>query len=548
MHGSICPLWLLLLVTILACTTPVIGSSAQCTSFTIPHLEGAALLGTTYFKVNERVNISNLYSAIDTDTLPAFCRVELVITTNATANSSALTELWLPDDWNGRFLAAGQGGLAGGVDVADLGFIAIQQGFAGVSTDTGHSSDADDGTWAGPGNDNAIIDFGWRALHLSVITGKEVVKGYYGRSATKAYYIGCSTGGRQGLKEVQMFPDDFDGVVVGSPANWMSHLMSWSVHISLNVLPTTSPRFMTPAIWSDVIHPEVLRQCDGLDGLQDGIINDPRSCSFRPETLACRPGQNTSTCLTLPQIHALHRIFADYFETNQTYIFGPYYPGGETAYPDGLVGATSFPLPQNWMRFFVLNDTEWTMDEYNASIPRICEEVNPGQADAVNPNITVFVGPSHGGKILQYVGWADQLISPGNSIHYYESVHAFMQAETGRDIDEFYRLFTVPGMNHCRAPADVFVQDGFGANAFGGAGQAASGMPPISLDAQHNILAALVEWVEHEEAPSTLTAAYYNNNNVTAGVNFTRPLCKFPASLRFVGGNSNDAASFECVT
>jgi len=408
-----------------------------------------------------------------------------------------------------------------------------------MSTDTGHSSNTTDATWAGPGNDNAIIDFGWRALHLSVVAGKEVVNSYYSQDVAKAYYIGCSTGGRQGLKEVQMFPDDFDGVVVGSPANWMSHLLPWEIHMALNVLPTSSPEFITAAMWTDVIHSEVLRQCDSLDGLTDGIINDPRFCNFRPETLACRPAQNTSTCLTLPQIHALHRIFATYFETNQTYVFGPYYPGGEAAYPDGLVGASSFALPENWMRFLVLNDTEWTMDQYNASVLRLAEEVDPGQTDAINPNITAFAGPPHNGKILHYVGWADQLISPGNSVHYYETVHAFMQATMGTDIDDIYRLFTVPGMNHC--------QGGFGANAFGGVLQASAGMPPLALDAQHNILAALVEWVERGQAPSTLTAAYYNDNNVTAGVNFTRPLCKFPASVRFVGGDPSDAASFRCA-
>ncbi|EMD31293.1 hypothetical protein CERSUDRAFT_89153 [Gelatoporia subvermispora B] len=509
----------------------VLGSASQCASFELPDLEGVVLTGKTYFKAKARVNITNLYSAIDTDTLPAFCRVELVITTNATAKSSANTEVWLPDDWNGRFLGTGQGGLAGGVTVADLGLIAVQQGFAGVSTDTGHSSTSTDGSWAGPGNDNAIIDFGWRALHLSVVAGKEVVRSYYDRSAAKSYYIGCST-------EMQMFPDDFDGIVVGSPANWMSHLMSWSIHISLNVLPPASPSFINPTQWNDVIHPEVLRQCDSIDGLADGIINDPRLCPFRPETLACSPGQNTSTCLTLVQIHALHRIFTTYFEANQTYVFGPYYPGGEAAYPDGLVGAVSFAIPQDWAQFFVLNDTEWTMDLYNASVLRLMEEVNPGQADAIESNITAFTGPSHNGKILQYVGWADQLISSENSIHYYETVHAFMQT-IGQDINDFYRLFTVPGMNHCMG--------GFGANAFGGAGQAASGMPPLSLDPEHNILAALVQWVEQDQAPSSLTAAFWNNNNVTAGLNFTRPLCLFPTRLQFAGGNPNDPASFECV-
>ncbi|KZT11629.1 feruloyl esterase-like protein [Laetiporus sulphureus 93-53] len=528
----------LTLLCILINAFPALAWQSACTSFNLTDIAGVSLVGTTYYAANTTVNITNEFSSIDVDNLPGFCRVEVRITTNATGNSSCNTEVWLPDEWNGRYLTIGNGGFAGGASVADLGTIAIAQGFAGMSTDTGHTGSAIDGSWAGPHNDNAIVDFGWRALHLSVGTGKEIVQQYYGEAQTYSYYMGCSTGGRQGLKEVQMFPDDFDGAIVGSPANWLTHLFDWSIKMALDVQPTNSSRFIDTSLWIDVIHPEVLRQCDALDGLVDGIINDPRYCLFRPETLTCHPGQNTSTCLTIPQVEALLKIYAAYYETNQTWIFGGYYPGGEVAFAEsGLVTAVPFQLNVEWFLYFIANDTEWTIYDYNVSVVELSDQINPGQANAINPNLTAFAGSGRNGKVIQYVGWADQLISPGNSLHYYETVHAFTQAYTETDINDYYRLFTVPGMNHC----------GYGANAFGGVLQASSGMPPLSNDPEYNILSALVQWVEEDVAPESLSAVYYNDNNVENGIGFIRPLCQYPLSLQYIGGNSTTPEAFACV-
>ncbi|KAJ3008471.1 hypothetical protein NUW54_g3142 [Trametes sanguinea] len=531
----------------------ITGSRTACLSFSPSSLASASFSNATHYATNTRVNISNAYSSIDVSNLPGFCRVELVITTDATAGSTALTEVWLPDDWNGRVLTVGNGGLAGGggspivhrSNTLDLlqSLSPSRSNVAGISTNTGHDGGTDDGDWAGPHNDNAIVDWGWRALHLSVIAGKEIVQQYYGQPAGKSYYLGCSTGrrayvfvftvlvspshhvlgGRQGLKEVQDFPDDFDGVVVGSPANWQTHVQAWSVHMNLNTEPSTSQHFMTEDMWSDVIAPEVMRQCDELDGLKDGIINDPRICSFRPETLTCRPGQNTSTCLMKDQISALHRIYADYYEADQTYVFGGYYPGGETEYYHGLVGKKHFVIGTNYFGFMVTNDTGFTIHDYNATVLKLADKIDPGQANAINPNLTAFAGPTHNGKLIQYVGWADQLISPGNSIHYYETVHEFTLANTTMDIDDYYRLFLVPGMNHCHG--------GFAANAFGSVEQASNDNPPISFDPQHNILAAIVQWVEDGVAPDTITAANYNDNDVANGLGFTRPLCRVRTHL-----------------
>ncbi|KAF9812284.1 hypothetical protein IEO21_06258 [Rhodonia placenta] len=502
-------------------------NESACSSFTLNHQTNVALNTVTYYPVNTTVNITNLFETIDVDNLPGFCRIELVITTNATANSSCNTEVWLPDNWNGRFVAFGNGGFSGGGTLTTYYMLLA---VAGVSTDTGHTSTQGSGTWAGPHNDNAIVDWAWRALHMSVVTGKEVVKQYYGQAQDTSYYMGCSTDDGSlaciRLKEVQTFPEDFDGVIVGSPANWQTHLQDWSIHMNLNVQPSNSTRFINASVWENVIHPEVLRQCDAIDGLADGIISDPRFCDFRPETLTCRPGQDASTCLTLDQIAAVQRIYSDYVVGDQQWIFGSYYPGGEEKYGSGLVSSKPFSIGQDWFRYFVFNDTKWTIEDYNSSMIPIADHINPGQANAIETNLTSFMGPGHNGKLLQYVGWADQLISPGNSLHYYESVHAWTNANTNMDIDDFYRLFTVPGMNHWCVYAG-----GYGANAFGAVQQASGGMPPLSLDPEHNILAAMVQWVENGVAPANLTAVYWNNNNVTDGIGFTRPLCQVSAPL-----------------
>ncbi|KAK7684531.1 hypothetical protein QCA50_012478 [Cerrena zonata] len=527
-------------VLLLQASQLVFSTQTRCSTFTLRNPSvNAVVANTTFFKANDTVAITNPFSSIDVSDLPAFCRVVLAITTNATAKSTAHAEIWLPEPqaWNGRFLGLGNGGFGGGVNVADLGFVAIVQGFAGMSTDTGHLSSPLDGSWAGPHNDNAINDWSWRALHLSTVAGKEVVQQYYGKPHHKAYYLGCSTGGRQGLKEAQRFPEDFDGIIVGSPANWMAHLSPWGIHVNLQVMPFDSPRFIPADTWTNVIHAEVLKQCDAIDGLEDGILNDPRKCSFRPETLTCRPGQNTSTCLNVEQITAVHKIFSTYFETNQKFIFNGYYPGGEVGYPFGLVGTFAFQILPDYYRFFVLNDTSFTIDQLNDTVIQLGETINPGTMDVVDPDLTAFLGPAHNGKILQYVGWADQLISSGNSIHFYETVHAFTQANTQLDIDDSYRLFTAPGMQHCLV----------GWLWSKRLRQASMGMPPASLDAEHNIVAAMVRWVEEGHAPETLTATYWNHNNFTEGVGFTRPLCKYPQMSMFKGGNPNDAGAFLCV-
>ncbi|KZT73136.1 feruloyl esterase-like protein [Daedalea quercina L-15889] len=497
-----------------------ISSESNCTSFALQNVSDAAITKTEYYPTGARVNLSTTMSSIDVDDLQAFCRIELTVTTNSTANSSAHTEVWLPDTWNGRFLAFGNGGFAGGN--------------AGVSTDLGHTSGETSAEWAGPHNDTAIVDWGWRAMHLSVVVGKEVVNQYYGAPQNHSYYMGCSQGT---FKEMQMFPDEFDGLVIGSPAAWHTHLRMWAGYLNNLVEPNSSDRYINETLWTGVIHEEVLKQCDDIDGLSDGIINDPRLCNLNTSALLCQSGQDTSTCLTSTQIDVLEKIYSDYIVSGD-WVFGQYYPGGEDGYATSYVEKPS-AVSQSWFRYMLLNDTKWHLDEYNSSLIAIGDAINPGQSDAIDANLTAFAGSTHNGKLLHYVGWADQIISPGGSIHYYESVKNFTSDNMdGADIDSFYRLFTVPGMQHWWG--------GDGANAFGAVQQASQGMPPLNHEPEYDVLAAMVQWVESGIAPSNLTAVHYKDNNVTEGIDAIRPLCQYPKSLFYTGSNETDPASYTC--
>ncbi|TFY64892.1 hypothetical protein EVJ58_g2321 [Rhodofomes roseus] len=480
--------------------------------------------------------MSTSMSSIDTTELPGFCRIELTITTNSTANSTCNTEVWLPSTWNGRFLALGNGGFAGGINVGELGYIAVNQSYAGVSTDQGHTSKLTSATWAGPSDDNTIVDWGWRAMHLSVVVGKEIVKQYYGSAQKHSYYMGCSQGGRSGFKEMQAFPDDFDGLVIGSPAAWHSHLRMWAGHLNGLVQPSTSERYINSTVWTDVIHKEVLKQCDAIDGLSDGIINDPRLCNFNASALLCQSGQDASTCLSSTQVETLEKIYSDYI-VNDDWVFGSYYPGGEVGYSTSYVEKVS-AVSQSWFRYMLLNDTTWPLGDYNSSLIAVGDAIDPGQSDAVDTDLSAFAGSSHNGKLLHYVGWADQIISPGASIRYYESVKNFTGDHMQVNIDDFYRLFTVPGMEHCYG--------GDGANAFGGVQQASQSMPPLNHEPEYDVLAAMVQWVEQGVAPSNLTAVHYKDNDVAHGIDAIRPLCQYPKSLHYTGDDEMDPNSYTC--
>ncbi|KZT58350.1 tannase and feruloyl esterase [Calocera cornea HHB12733] len=525
-------------------TTP----KSTCESFVLTHSSvSAVLLSATHYPANHTLDLHSSSGRVNASSFAAFCRLEYSVHTNPASNSkaTAVTEVWLPDasGWSGRLVGFGNAGWSGGVNYGDLAYIGLRGGHAGMSTNGGHHSNSSNGAWA-LNDPDALVDFGGRAMHLSVLLAKEVVKEYYGTAAGKSYYVGCSTGGREGLKAVQDYPTDFDGVAVGSPANWLSHMHPWSLYIQLQILPESSPQWIPVALW-ERLHELVLQQCDDIDGVHDGIINDPRVCPFWPEAIACSAGQQPCdasethcTCLNEEQLAAIHVIY-DTLTMDGEYIFGPLMMGGELEYPHGLLGPKPFETAIDYFKYMVLNDTKWKETDLDFTDIQTADAIDPGNMNAIKTDLTAFAGKSHGGKLIQYVGWADQYISPMNSVHYYHTVSDGMSENSDLQIEEYYRLFLVPGMQHCYG--------GVGPNAFGGAQQAEKGMPPGKNDSSHDVLLALIEWVEDGIAPNSFIATKYKDDDLSKDVEMTRPICQLGQVLVYSGaGNVNQSSNWSC--
>ncbi|KAI5478525.1 feruloyl esterase-like protein [Pseudohyphozyma bogoriensis] len=492
---------------------------SQCINFKPSAVDDVAIVGVTYYELGDLVNLTSYGGTVDSTSLDPFCRIQMWITTNSTTGNGAASELWLPDDWNSRLVGFGNGGWSGGPVYSSLSYDGANRGFAAFSTNTGHNSTSLDGSWA-PGNPNAVVDFGWRAMHMTTVAAKNLTEQYYGDAPKKNYYLGCSTGGRQGIKEMTRFPDDFDGVVIGSPANKMAGLLPWEIRQDLAMLPVNSSSWITTDMWT----------------VLDGVINNPPSCNFRPQTLTCRPKQDPSTCLNLDQLAALETIYTDYYNGDE-YIFASYEPGGELLYPvSGLLTPTPFGIATSYYPNFILNTT-WDYTTLNFSTIQQGFDINPGNMDTDGGDLLDFF--NGGGKLLHYVGWSDELIAPRNSIRFYDEVSAYTTANSNLTVDDVYKLYTVPGMGHCSS--------GAGANAFGGEGQRAKGMPPLVEDSpKYDILMAMVDWIEQDTAPDYLIAASYVKNNATLGTQYTRKLCPYPQQGKFTGTDNTTYTSFEC--
>lgn len=406
----------------------------------------------------------------------------------------------------------------------------MYEGFATMSTDTGHNSTQNDASWTGHANE--MIDLysplplllssltfrsGHRALHLSTLASKEIIQAFYALPPSYSYYAGCSTGGRQGWSEVQRYPSDFDGVLVGAPANWMTHLPAWDIRVALEQFPSSKPSYINSTLWS-VIHKAVVAQCDALDGVVDGLVSDPSRCAFHHEVLACGAKRmNASTCLTPPQIANLHRIYAPWYEANNKLIYPGLSPGGEAGYGFLFNGAT----PQFGIDFYrqaILNDTTWDYNTINGSTIVLADEINPGGINSYDPDLRPF--QSKGGKVIEYHGYQDPIIPSLASGMWYDEVYSFYSGLNQTSlIQDFYRLFMVPGMEHCSGGDGAWVTDA----------ASQSGYLPSSNVTECSLLWSLIDWVENEasDGPERLVGTKYVDDDVSKGVQFTR---------RIVGG------------
>jgi hypothetical protein len=469
---------------------------------------------------------------------PARCEVQAV--TRPTKDSEIRIELWLPlSGWNGKYLQIGNGGWAGSINRTGL-IGPLQRGYAVAATDNGHASEGlvPSATWA-IGHPEKLIDFGHRGVHETSVQAKTILRAYFGRGQDLSYFSGCSDGGREALMEAQRYPEDFEGIIAGAPANNWSRLFTGFVWNERALAENPIPPAKLTAIQT-----AALATCDARDGVEDGLIENPRACSFDPRAMVCTAG-DTSDCLTEGQVTTLHRIYSGPTNPRTGEQIFPGYPMGTEAVQGGwapwIVPANSqapsiqASFGNSYYGHAVFEQSTWdfrTMD-FDQDVAFGDKKAGP-VLNATNPDLRSF--RAHGGKLIQYHGWGDAAITALSSIDYYEDVRTFLDRfpdprSENADVDDFYRLFLVPGMGHCSG--------GIGPSSFG------NGFLSARTDAEHDLLSALEAWVEQDTVPEKLIGAG------TAGdptATLTRPLCPYPQTARYLGrGNSNDAANFECA-
>jgi feruloyl esterase len=433
-------------------------------------------------------------------TVPAFCRVAAIL--RPTSDSEIEMEVWMPANWNGKFQFVGGGGWAGIISYPAMA-TALQEGYATASTDTGHKGG--NASFA-IGHPEKVVDFAYRAVHESTVKAKAFITAHYDRGPRLSYWNGCSTGGRQGLMSAQRYPEDFDGIVAGAPANYQTHLHVWDLGVSVPVLK--DPSAAVPAAKAALLNKAVIQACDAQDKVKDDLLNDPRTCRFDPSVLLCKAG-DAENCLTAPQLEAVRRMYAPAKTKTGELIFPGKEPGSETTW-NVIAGGTA-PPGVSMGSFHAAYDNlqwDWRTFDVDRDVKFLDEKV--GFINAVNPDLSAF--KARGGKLILYHGWNDTAISPANTINYYSSVLSKMGARQ----DNWMRLFMAPGMGHC------------------------SGGPGPN---QVNFMGALERWRESGVAPDQLTASHVTNNRV----DMTRPLCPYPQVAEYKGtGSTNDAANFVC--
>lgn len=448
--------------------------------------------------------------------LPAFCRVAAIL--KPTPDSHIRIELWLPENgWNGRFLGTGTGGGAGYINYGALAN-GLRQGFATANTDMGTSPGANQLA----GHPEKWVDFGHRATHEMTTAGKAITTAYYPQPAHHAYFSGCSTGGQQALMESQRYPDDYDGILAGAPANNRTHLHTGFVWILRATSDLPGSAFL-PKQKIDLITNAVLKACAGKDGGApgDNFLTDPRACRFNPETLpVCADGTDHETCLTKAQITALKKIYA-----------GPVNPRtGERIYtplPMGSENVTSgIELQQNPAQspnaFFYQYkwafgaDFDYKTFDFDRDQDKLDATLGP-ILNANNTDLSAFQGG--GSKLLMYAGTADPLVPYQDALSYYERVVGVQGSL--RKTQDFFRFFMIPGMGHCA----------------GGPG----------LNEGGDMLGALIKWKEEGIAPQQLTGTAYEQADPRKAVRFKRPLYPYPLLPVYKGGDVTLPESYKAM-
>lgn len=434
--------------------------------------------------------------------LPAFCRVSAIL--RPTADSEIHTEIWLPSSgWNGKYMAVGSGGWGGSI-AYDAMAEALRRGYATSATDDGH---------AGPsasfivGHPEKFVDFAYRAEHEMAIEAKALIKAFYGNPPRYAYWNGCSGGGREGLLQAYRYPEEFDGIIAGDPANMRRN--AWALWLA-NETFKDSQDYIPPSKYP-MIHRAVLDACDAKDGLKDGLIDNPESCKVDFASLTCKAG-DAADCLTARQVHTAQTIISAPTDSSGKVLFSRVEPGTELRWGRLAGGPEPADLFLDQFRYVVYQDAKWDWRTFDLERESAKANAVNHDVDELDPHLEVFA--KRGGKLLLYHGWADQQVAPGSTVDFYRSA-VDLSGEPSQ-ASEWMRLFMVPGMGHC-----------------------SSGEGPDSFDK----IGAMEEWVEQGKAPARIVATHHTGGKADR----TRPLCPYPQVARYNGsGSIDDAANFTC--
>lgn len=444
---------------------------------------------------------------VDTKSLPAFCRV--IAKMKPSSDSDIRMEVWLPvSGWNGKLMGVGGGGTAGAIIYTGqpLGLIdALRLGYAATNTDAGHDASVDGGGLSYMlGHPEKMIDYGYRANHEMTVKAKAIVAAYYGTPPKHSIFVGCSLGSAQAINEVKHYPEDYDGVIAAAlmnpigPFNAAQLWPAWLV--------AKNPEKVIPAEKLSMIHEAVINKCDKLDGVKDGIIDNPPTCDFDPQELLCK-GEDGSDCLTAPQVEYMRQIYKGPVNprTGKSIFIGPAL-GAEFA----GIGSSPHSSSLELYKYMVFQNPNWdwkTLD-YDKDVALVDQMVGPLMY--VDADLKPFF--NSGGKLMIYIGWEDYH-NPLQVIDYYKEV----LKTSGDKVKDSIRLFNVPGMGHCSG--------GDGCDTFDKVGNMES-------------------WLETGKAPEQMLSSRIVDGKVVR----TRPLCAYPMVARYKGtGSTDDAANFVCM-
>lgn len=438
------------------------------------------------------------------------CRVRLRL--HPVPGSDIHVEVWLPQAWNRKLFAIGGAGFDGALNPGTAALLAkaTHEGYATVATDVGHDAGASLESWVHK-QPEKVVDFGHRGNHLAAIVAKQVISAYYDAKPQHAYFFGCSNGGRDGLMEASRYPEDYDGVIAGDPAQRYIEVLTemiWNYRAVHG--PGGAPNLGSKL---DLIHAAIMKNCDALDGVKDGILENPRLCHFDPAALQCKGGDKP-TCLTRAEVAATRKIYAGpRLGNGEQIVKGPELGGELTkdGWPGWIIPPQTAMYGQEFYRWFVYDDPSWEVEnfDFDRDYPAARARIG-GIVDADGADLRAFA--RRGGKLIIYEGWADPGITPGATIKYYDDARHRLGSTTADHV----RLFMVPSMFHCA----------------GGAGATTFDMQP-----------ALEAWVEKGVAPERVIATKADSGEPP----MSHPLCAWPKIAHYDGsGSTRDAANFSC--